>query len=171
MNICIDDIVVREIKEAEFPVLADLLYEAIFLDEKEGTDPLPKDIINDPGISIYIEAFGTEKGDHCYVADYKGWILGAVWTRILAGDIKGYGNVDVETPELSISMFKEYRNLGIGTLLVDCMLKCLKQNKYKRVSLSVNKANYAVEMYKKTGFKIIGEGENDFLMVLMLERP
>ncbi len=42
--------------------------------------------------------------------------------------------------------------MGIGTGLMAEMLKLLKDNGYKRVSLSVQKANYAASMYKKGRF-------------------
>jgi len=168
MKICIEDIVIRKINENEFPVMEDLLYEAIFQDQ--GAEPLPREIIKDPQISVYIDEFGSKHGDCCYVADYKGWILGAVWARILSDEIKGYGNVDDKTPELAISMFKEYRNKGIGSRLMHKILKHLKKNGYEQISLSVSKTNYAVDMYKKAGFETIRESGNDFLMVLKLDQ-
>lgn len=50
------------------------------------------------------------------------------------------------------------------------MLKKLRQKGYKRASLSVNKENYALKMYEKLGFEIIGDGENEtqYLMVCEL---
>lgn len=45
------------------------------------------------------------------------------------------------------------------------MLSLLKKYGYKRASLAVQKTNYAVHMYKKAGFQIIGENEEEFIMV------
>ena len=56
--------------------------------------------------------------------------------------------IDDTTPSLSISLLKEYRNLGIGTELMKQILLTLKEREYKQVSLSVQKINYAVSMYK-----------------------
>ncbi|EDS07427.1 hypothetical protein CLOSCI_01526 [[Clostridium] scindens ATCC 35704] len=36
---------------------------------------------------------------------------------------------------------------------------------YEKVSLSVQKANYAVKLYEKTGFKIVDENEEEYIMV------
>ena len=49
------------------------------------------------------------------------------------------------------------------------MLEQLKAQGYKRVSLSVQKANYAVKMYKKLGFVIVDEKEEEYLMVCELQ--
>ena len=45
------------------------------------------------------------------------------------------------------------------------MLKHLKNLGYKKVSLSVQKDNYAVRMYKKAGFKVLNENEEEYIMV------
>ena len=41
------------------------------------------------------------------------------------------------------------------------MLEQLKTQGYKRASLSAQKANYAVKMYKKLGFVIAAENEKN----------
>lgn len=157
--------IIREIKEAELNVLENMLYEAIF--QSEGREPLPRDIIEKPEISVYIDDFGKQ-GDYCLIADLDGKIIGAVWVRILAGEMKGYGNIDDKTPEFAVSLYKEYRNRGIGTALMKKMIEHLKERGYAQASLSVDKANYAVRMYKSLGFEIISENREDYLMVLKL---
>lgn len=136
---------IRELKQNEIKLLDTFLYEAIFI--PEGVQAPSKDIIKHPDLQIYVADFG-KKNDVCYVAEVEGKIVGAVWTRI----INDYGYVDDETPSLSISLLKDYRNLGIGTELMKQILLTLKEQEYKQVSLSVQKVNYAVHMYKKTGF-------------------
>lgn len=98
------------------------------------------------------------------MADFDGKVVGAVWTRI----INDYGHVDDTTPSLSISLLKEYRNLGIGTELMKQIFLTLKEKKYKQVSLSVQKINYAVNMYKKVGFEIVRENKEDYVMICKL---
>lgn len=153
--------IIREIKEREYPVLASFLYEAIFIPEGEAKPP--KSIIEKPELQLYISGFGKEH-DRCLVADTGNKIAGAVWTRI----INDYGHIDDETPSLAISLYKEYRNMGIGTGLMAAMLKLLKDNGYKQVSLSVQKANYADSMYKKAGFEVVNENKEEYIMVCKL---
>ena len=159
---------IREIKPSETCLLKDFLYEAIFQRDEENL--LPKDIINKPELRVFIEGFG-KPDDYCLVADIDGKVVGAVWTRILSGEVKGYGNIDEDTPEFAISLYKEYRNMGIGTALMRRMLELLKERGYKRASLSVQKDNYAVRMYKKVGFKIVKESEEEYLMICDLNLP
>jgi len=62
-------------------------------------------------------------------------------------------------------LYKEYRGQGIGTKLMLRMLEELKNAGYKKASLTVQKANYTVKMYKKVGFKIVGENTAEYIMV------
>ena len=48
------------------------------------------------------------------------------------------------------------------------MLTALKQQGYPQVSLSVQKANYAVKMYKDVGFKTVNENAEEYIMVCEL---
>lgn len=41
----------------------------------------------------------------------------------------------------------------------------LKNKGYKKASLAVQKANYAVKMYEKVGFRKVDENEEEFIMV------
>lgn len=157
--------VIRKIKPEEIHMLNDFLYEAIF--QRDEDNLLPKEIIKQPQLNIFIENFG-KPDDFCLVADIDGKVVGAVWTRILSGEVKGFGNVDNKTPEFAISLYKEYRNKGIGTALMQSMIQLLKKHGYQRTSLAVQKDNYAVRMYKAVGFEIVEELEEEYLMVLHL---
>lgn len=162
------DYIIRKIKNAELGILEKMLYEAIF--QPKGSEPLARDIIKTPEIFIYIENFFSKKDDHCFVSEIKGMVVGCVWVRILTGEIKGYGYIDSKTPEFAISLLPEYRKSGIGTALMKRMIDYLREYGYKQASLSVDKNNYACKMYKGLGFKIIEEKENDYLMLLQLNK-
>ena len=45
------------------------------------------------------------------------------------------------------------------------LLTKLRHSKYAKVSLSVQKANYAVKMYQKVGLKIVSENNEEYIMV------
>lgn len=79
-----------------------------------------------------------------------------------------YGHINDETPSLAISLYEEYRHLGLGTALMEGMLKFLKDKGYKQLSLSVQKANYAAIMYRELGFEVIKENEEEYIMVCQL---
>lgn len=153
---------IRCIRENEIDLLKNFLYEAIFI--PEGMEPPSRDIVEKPELRVYTDGFGAKHGDNCLVATHEGKIVGAVWTRIM----NDYGHVDDETPSFAISLYKDYRGKGIGTKLMEEMLDTLREQGYKRASLAVQKANYAVKMYQKTGFKIIDESDEEFIMVCEL---
>lgn len=152
---------IREIRENEYYILSEFLYEAIFI--PVGMEKLPKAIIEQPELQVYIADFG-KSDDWCLVAEVKEKIVGAVWVRIM----NDFGHIDDETPSFAMSLYEEYRNMGIGTELMRDMLEFLKNKGYKQTSLSVQKANYAVNMYRKAGFEIIDENEEEYIMVCRL---
>ena len=153
---------IRKIREDEYKFLDDFIYEAIFI--PDGVEPPPKSIITHPDLQVYIKDFGTQKDDICFVAEADERIVGAVWVR----DMNDYGHIEEGVPSFAISLYKEYRNLGIGTRLMETMLCELKGRGYKKTSLAVQKANYAVRMYKKVGFVIVDENDEEYIMVCEL---
>ena len=153
---------IREIQKQEYPLLDNFLYEAIFV--PEGIEPPPKTIITSPELQVYVERFEESKDDWGLVAEVDGKIVGAVWVR----SMNDYGHIDAETPSLAISLYKDYRGFGIGTAMMKEILALLKSHGYSRVSLSVQKANYAAKMYLKIGFEIVKENEEEYIMVYYL---
>ena len=160
------NITIREILPQEVHKLEDMLYEAIY--QPDESKLIPRNVLEIPEVAAYIKNFGEKADDYCLVADLDGEIVGAVWVRIISGEIKGYGYVNDQTPEFAISLFKEFRDQGIGTRLMEEMINYLRNAGYKQTSLSVQKENYAIRLYLKMGFKIIEENEQDYLMLLDL---
>ena len=150
---------IRPIREEEYGYLDEFLYQAIFV--PEGTEKPVREIIRKPELQVYVECFGEGQADFCLLAETDGKTVGAVWSRIM----NDYGHISDEIPSLAISLLPEYRNKGIGTALLKGMLVLLKEKGYSQVSLSVQKDNYAVKLYRKLGFRIYRETENENLML------
>jgi ribosomal protein S18 acetylase RimI-like enzyme/SAM-dependent methyltransferase len=158
-----NNIKIRQIQPQEYPVLEDFLYNAIFL--PPDAELVPREIIFDPEIYIYIKDFGG-KDDCGVVAEEDGKIIGAAWTRI----IPAYGHIDNQTPELAISVLPDWRGKTIGTQMMQYLFYLLRKRGYKQTSLSVQKDNPAVRFYERLGYEIIGEkldhvGNEDYLMI------
>ena len=153
---------IRKLRQDEINLLKTFLYEAIFI--PDGFEPPPKEIVEQPELKVYTNDFGSRQGDNCLVAEADGKVIGAVWTRIM----NDYGHVDDETPSFAISLFKDYRGLGIGTELMEEMLVLLRSQGYGKASLAVQKSNYAVKMYDKVGFRIIDENSEEYIMACEL---
>ena len=149
---------IRGIMPQEIPLLEDFLYEAVFI--PEGVAPPPKTIVKNEDLQVYVRDFGLLPDDKCLVAEADTKIVGAVWCRIM----NDYGHIDDDTPSLAISLYKEYRNQGIGSDLLGQILQLLRQDGYHKVSLSVQKENYAAGMYLKAGFEIWKEMPEEYIM-------
>ena len=156
------DYIIRPISDGEESLLEDFLYEAIFV--PEGVPAPTKSIINQPELQVYVADFGKKKVDIGLFAEVDKRVVGAVWVRIM----NDYGHIDSATPSFAISLYKDYRGLGMGTAMMKEMLCILKDRGYKRASLAVQKANYAVKMYKKVGFEIVDQNEEEYIMLCRL---
>jgi len=155
------DLTIREIKPTESSFLEEMLYQAIFVTDENVV--LPREIIEQPDLKKYTQDFG-QCGDCCLVAEQYEKLIGAIWIRF----IKGYGFVDKDTPELSMAVFKGHRGKGIGGQLLTEMIHKLKSNRLTRISLSVDKENFAYGFYKKHGFVDYLVSEKSIIMIKTL---
>lgn len=153
------NIKIRKWKDGEQAFLEDFLYEAIFI--PEGVEASSQEIIRLPELQVYITDFGKKTDDICFLAEVDGKVAGAVWVRVM----EDYGHLEEGVPSFAISLYKEYRGQGIGTELMKRMLQELAQRGYEKASLAVQKANYAVKMYQKVGFEIVGKNKEEYLMM------
>lgn len=154
---------VRAIENNDLPFLKEMLYQAIYI--KEGLEPPSRSIVDEPNLKKYISDFG-KSSDYGYIAiDDKNTPLGAIWLRLFSKDNKGWGFIDETIPELSIAVDKNYRGIGIGTKLMDYLLK-MTVEKYKSISLSVDSENPAIHLYERFGFIRCGEAGTSLIMRL-----
>lgn len=158
------NIMIREIRETEIPMLKDFLYEAVFI--PQGAEAPPRAVVDMPELQVYVRDFGRQAADLGLVAEVDGKVIGAVWARIM----EDYGHIDARTPSLAIALFKAYRGLGIGTELMRAMFTRLAEKGWGQVSLSVQKLNGAVRLYRRLGFKVADENSEEYIMVKELGR-
>lgn len=139
---------IRALRPEDEPVLAEMMYLAIFV--PEGGIPLPRDIVEAPVLRKYYQHFGRA-GDMGFVAvdSQTQKPLGAAWLRLL----EGFGYVDDQTPELTIAVVPEARGQGIGTELLVRLME-LAQLHYPGISLSVWPDNPAYRLYLRLGFEL-----------------
>lgn len=160
------DFSIRPIRTSEHHLLAEFLHEAIFVPEGyEGEVPYSV-IYEDPKCRAAFEGFGTLPDDRALVAEVDGAVVGACWVRTT----NEYGHVDDETPSFSIALYKPFRGRGIGGAMMRAMLDELRDAGYARASLSVQKENPALRLYRRLGFRIVGDGfdESEWLMLIDL---
>ena len=130
----------------------------------EGAAAPPRSIVEQPELQVYIAGFGTLKDDAALAAEVGGKAVGVIWARVM----DDYGHVDDGTPSLAMALYPGYRGLGMGTALMHKMLAALAEKGYGQVSLSVQKGNYAVGMYRKAGFEVIRDNGDEYIMLRRL---
>ena len=153
------EVEIREAAPEEWALLPDFTYEAIF--KRPEDSPVPRTVLQSPCLKGYYQGFGSGEADRCLVAVADGAAVGAVWTRVAAG----YGSVDAETPELAMSLYAEWRGMGIGSRLLDAMLRLAEGEGWERISLSVQLDNFAHGMYLKAGFEPVEVRDGEAVMV------
>lgn len=153
------DATIRPMTRAEFPLLSGFLYEAIFI--PEGAAPPPRTVLLSPPLRDYVAGFGSRRDDRALVAEAAGRVVGAVWVRCGAG----FGRVAEGVPELAAALDPACRGRGVGTRLLRAMLRLLADEGYPAVSLSVQKANPAVRLYRRLGFQVVREHPEEYVMV------
>lgn len=70
----------------------------------------------------------------------------------------GFWNVSGEGDITNVAVLPEYRQQGIGSMLIKNMIKTAKELDIELLTLEVRKSNIAAQgLYNKYGFDIIGE--------------
>jgi len=151
----------RKISKEDYPILREYLYEAIFL--PEGAEPYDRSIIDLPEISRYINNW-DDSSDFGLIASSEDETMGVIWGRLFTEDNKGYGFVDINTPEISMAVNRKYRNQGFGSAMMKEFIKLARGKWFKSLSLSVDKRNRAFNLYVRSGFIIVDDRGADYIM-------
>jgi GNAT superfamily N-acetyltransferase len=114
-------------------------------------------------LTRYVDNWGRP-GDVALIAHETGNRVGAAWFRLFPADEAGYGFVDEQTPELSISVVPSRRRHGVGQELLDALLEKAREEGYAAVALSVEKDSPAVAFYQRNGFEPVRESDGGLVM-------
>jgi GNAT superfamily N-acetyltransferase len=118
-------------------------------------------------LTRYVDNWGRP-GDVALIAHETGNRVGAAWFRLFRAGEPGYGFVDEQTPELSISVVPSRRRHGVGQELLDALIEAARTDGHEQVSLSVEKDSAAVPFYERNGFTSAGESDGGLVMVRRL---
>lgn len=106
-----------------------------------------------PAIAHYVDGWPRPR-DLGVVAEAAGEPVGASWLRFLPADDPGYGFVAADVPELTIGVRADWRGRGVGRSLLRAIADAARQRGIRRISLSVERANFAQRLYLSEGFQI-----------------
>jgi ribosomal protein S18 acetylase RimI-like enzyme len=152
----------RPLNPSDEPFLWEMLYQALYV--PEGSSPYPRGILNEPDIACYVQGWG-QPGDWGLLASDGEKPIGALWLRQWSREHKGYGYVREDIPELSIALLPEYRNLGLGTAMLQAVIAAAKE-RCPGISLSVVETSPALRLYECLGFKQVGKVMDSLVMLL-----
>ncbi len=146
-------VTVRRATGPDAPFLAEMLVQAAFW-RPEKPQGSVQDVLADPQLAHYVQGW-PRAGDLGVVAE-DGPPVGAAWLRLLPRDEAGYGFVDDDIPELTIGVRAGHRGRGVGTALLRELLALAQHEGLQRVSLSVERDNPALDLYRRLGFTEVG---------------
>ncbi len=91
--------------------------------------------------------------------------VGAAWYRMLPQNEPGLGFVAVAVPELILGVHPIWRARGVGRALLRGIVQLAGSQGHARISLSVERDNFARKLYRSEGFSVAGAGESRDTMV------
>jgi GNAT superfamily N-acetyltransferase len=157
---------VRPAVQADGAFLGDMVVEAA--NWRQGA-ALPKhQVLTSPEHSRYITGW-MRGGDTGFIAlDGTDQPIGAAWYRLLPRTDPGFGYVGTNVPEMIIGVRPIWRAHGVGRSLLQALTRQARADGYARLSLSVERGNFAVTLYRSEGFAVTQSGIGRDTMVKRL---
>lgn len=95
------------------------------------------------------------------IAEADGERMGAAWLRFLPAADPGYGFVAADVPELTIGVAAKWRGRGAGRALLRAIADQASSAGICQISLSVERKNFAQQLYLSEGYHIVDSSGND----------
>jgi ribosomal protein S18 acetylase RimI-like enzyme len=149
--------VIRRAGPQDIPFLKDMLRHAYYWRASAVSET------GEPPVQRYVERWGRP-GDTALIAIQDFQPVGAAWYRLFRADNPGYGFIDEETPELSIAIVPSRRGTGLGSELLEALMRRAREDGFAAISLSVEKDNPAVTLYERHGFRRVREDDGAYTM-------
>lgn len=124
-------------------------------------------VLADPELAHYVAGWpGLDDGG--VLAAAEGQPIGAAWWRFFTETDPGYGFVAADVPELSMGVLADWRGKGVGRALLRATLQAAGAH-CRRISLSVERANRARNLYVSEGFCVLARGPDSDTMICDLD--
>ena len=157
---------VRAAVQADGAFLGDMVVEAA--NWRPGA-ALPKhQVLTAPEHIRYVSGWMRPTDAGFVALDRAGAPIGAAWYRLLPRSEPGFGYVGTGVPELIIGVRSIWRAHGVGRALLQALAEQARADGYGRLSLSVERDNFAVTLYRSEGFAVTQSGIGRDTMVKRL---
>jgi GNAT superfamily N-acetyltransferase len=144
-------------------VLADMLVEAVNGNAERTRSRV--NVLEDPAFVRYIAGWKRPSDFGCVAEDANGVADGACWARLFPANDPGSGFVAVGVPELTLGVYRQWRAQGAGRALLRELSLAASAHGYARLSLSVDRTNFAQRLYTSEGYVPVAVGESADTMV------
>ena len=152
----------RPLRSSDEPFLWEMLYLALYVEP--GKAPFLRAILKDPDIACYVQGW-NRPGDWGLLACDGEKPAGAIWLRLWSGEERGYGYVSAGIPEVSLALLPDYRNMGLGTRILNAVIM-EAQARFPGLSLSVVESSPARRLYEGLGFRQVDKVMESLVMLL-----
>ena len=143
--------------------LADMLVEAANWNPVRARPRVA--VLEDPKVSRYVVGWMRHSDFGSVAEDAHGVPVGACWGRLFPRDAPGYGFVGVGVPELTLGVNAQWRARGVGRSLLQAVARQGAAAGFARLSLSVERANFAQRLYISEGYVTVASGADSDTMV------
>ena len=141
----------RNSQQSDIPFLRKMLYEAVFW-RASVNKPSFEEGLAYLDVSKSLADWGERDGDTAVVATINSFPIGASWYRFWTDGNFINGYIDEIIPVLVIGVHSDYRRQGIGKKMIEWLIDYASKHSIQKISLSVSKDNYAINLYKQQGF-------------------
>ncbi len=156
----------RAAVQADGAFLADMVVEAANW-RQDGFRPR-HDVIAHPDHSRYLAGWMRPSDAGFVAVDANDEAVGAAWYRMLPRTDPGFGYIGTGVPELIIGVRPIWRAHGVGRALLQHLCDHARAQGFARISLSVERGNFAHTLYRSEGFAVTQPGGARDTMVKLL---
>ncbi|MDO9063144.1 MAG: GNAT family N-acetyltransferase [Microbacterium sp.] len=157
----------RDAGPGDGPFLTDMLVEAVNWNRALRRPRV--EVLADSRVRGYIAGWPRPGDVGAIAEDDDGEAIGAGWLRLFRADAPGYGFVASGVPELTVGVRAPWRAQGVGRALVRRLLVQARAAGHARVSLSVERGNFAKRLYASEGFATVASDDHADTMVRILQ--
>ena len=157
---------VRPAVQADGAFLGDMVVDAA---NWRAGDGRPKhQVVTGSEHSRYVAGWMRPSDAGFIAEDANGAPVGAAWYRMLPRAEPGFGYLGTGVPELIIGVRPLWRAHGVGRALLQELCDHARSQGYGRISLSVERGNFAATLYRSEGFAVVEAGHGRDTMVKRL---
>ncbi|MCW3494032.1 GNAT family N-acetyltransferase [Microbacterium sp. SSM24] len=157
---------VRAATQADGAFLGDMVVEAA--NWRPGGGQPKHQLITGSDHSRYVAGWMRPSDAGIVAEDANGEPIGAAWYRMLPRTDPGFGYVGTGVPELIIGVRPIWRAHGVGRALLQALCAQARTQGFGRISLSVERGNFAATLYRSEGFAVVEAGHGRDTMVKRL---